>query len=196
MVCLVRGGRWRNVLARQQLMNTIRTYSRPLCQIHRCHHQTFLQAKSHHSLLQQDLQCCHNLSNNHCSLHLSPLRRLEHVSSIGCLSHTRTGQNIHMDQSGMARKHSILGTHFYMSLHCMYAISTVNGEGRYNCVHIVSGEYTCTFMFGGVQVIWFISTWNNLSYLTLKFVFIFTFLFGSWVIKVWEVRIIQNLCIC
>ena len=96
--CLVCGGRWRNALARRRLTNTIRMCSRLLCQIRRCRHQTFLQAKSHHSLLQQDLQCCHNLTNNNCSQQLSPSRRSEHVSSIGCPSRTHTGENILTDK--------------------------------------------------------------------------------------------------
>jgi hypothetical protein len=97
LVRLVRGGRWKNVPAHQRLTNTTRTCSQLLCQIRRGHHQTFLQAKNRRSLLQQDLQCCHNLTNS-CNLQLSLSRRSEHVSSIGCLSHTHTGENILTDQ--------------------------------------------------------------------------------------------------
>jgi hypothetical protein len=141
------------------LMNTIRTCSQPLCQIRRCRHQTFLQVKSRHSLLQWDLQWCHSLTNDSCSLQLNLSRRSEHVSSIGCPSHTHTGENILTDQSGMTTKRISLLTHFYLSLHCMCTIGMVNGEGRNNCVRIV---------FESTHVLWCVGGANNVVLIRLK----------------------------
>jgi len=101
VLCSVQCGQWRSALAHQQLMNTTRMYSLLLFLIHLFHHPTFHLVKSHHLLLQQDLHQHHSLNNSHHSLWHNLLRPLGHVSSTGCQSHTLTGENMPMDQSGM-----------------------------------------------------------------------------------------------
>jgi hypothetical protein len=110
LLCSVHGGQWRSALAHQRLMNTTRMCSRLLCRIRLCHHLTSPPAKSRRSLLQPDLQPSHN----HHSQQHNLSRRSGHVSSTECQSHTHTGLNIHMDQSGMPAEYRSLGIHFYI----------------------------------------------------------------------------------